>query len=626
MSIYDIHGNQLIVDGGIGGEFTGKIGLADLSEELVNPVMVVDENTAIVNLLNLATVSEGRVIDGYFNKYYPAYRTSDYIQVNAGQTYVAQSWDSSGSTHSDRVELFDADKAYVQTFITSGNGTIRYCIFTPEVNGFVRYCYTYSETANPMVFIGTATTDVFVEYTGETLTGDVYYEIAQKFKGMVRRDVEPSNLYGKRVYMIGDSNSDNWSNGSAKELEKRYGCTVISLGRYGAKWAADTDATETSMNSAIGQWNAFVDAVGIDEETYTFPDDVVLLFMMGTNGGSGTFAENIADTGEDVTTPQGAINYIFKRARYYGRNISIGVFLPWCGSNNDQLKRAADYYKIPTFDISAIIADDTVSAGLVRPDGTVVSQNYITDGGNHLATWGNKIFERIAHPWIAYMQGTQSGKSIKGDKGDPYTLTETDKAAIVTEVLTTLGGVPMFGYVNDDNTIIVSGHLQSGEYVVKYEMEDGTVVDIGALTLSNDAPVVPDEPDEPERPTEVNYFNTETASLNQRIGSGGTLSAYDGMVTTDFIPWEDTMSGKAFVVSGVTQTLNTQYSYYSRTVYYDANKTKVAESNDGGELDEIIPTVYGSYTGGGFVRISLVLKNNAALTATDVAALKITLE
>ncbi len=395
MTLYDIDGNQIAVGG---GSVSGTVGLANLSEEIVNKVIAVDENTPIYNLLDISKVSIGRYEGTNFNHYYTAYRTSDYIPVSAGQTYVAQSWDTSGNYGYDCAMLYGADKAVLQKLTTAGNGTIHYCIFTPEVNGYVRYCYNYSETANPMVYIGLATTDTFVAYTGKTLSGDVNYEIAKDFKGMIRRDVEPSNLYGKTVYMIGDSNSDNWSNGTAKELEKRYGCTVVGLGKYGAKWATTTDASDTDSNNAIGQFNNFISAVGIDESTYLFPDDVVLLFMMGTNNGCGTFdASN-----EDVTTPGGAINYILKRAKYYGRKIPIGIFLPWSGSNNDQLAAAAEYYKIPYFDIAAIIADDTPTSGLTRPDGTTVSQNYITDGGNHLAANGWEMFKRIAHPWIAY--------------------------------------------------------------------------------------------------------------------------------------------------------------------------------------------------------------------------------
>ncbi len=392
MMLFDINGTPLNVGGG--GSVNGKVGLTNLSEEIVNKVIVVDESTPIYNLLDISKVSVGR--DG--NQYYTDFRTSDYIPVTAGQTYVAQTWDSTGNTNYDKVQLYDSDKAYVQTFKTSGNGTIRYCIFTPEVNGYVRYEYNYSETANPMVYIGVATTDTFVAYTGKTLSGECYYEIASEFRDMVRRDVEPSNLCGKTVYIIGDSNADNWASSTAKELEKRYGCKVVGLAKYGAKWATTTDATDTSTSNAIGQWNAFVSAVGISDDEYLFPDDVILLFMMGTNAGNGTFDP----TSEDVTTPGGAINYILKRAKYYGRNIPVGVFLPWAGSNNDQLKAAAEYYKIPTFDIPAMVIDDVPTFGLTRPDGSTVSQNYFTDGGNHLSAWGWEMFKRIAHPWIAY--------------------------------------------------------------------------------------------------------------------------------------------------------------------------------------------------------------------------------
>lgn len=392
--LYDINGNQIAVSGSV----SGKVGLANLSEEIVNGVIVVDENTPIYNLLDISKVSEGRTIDGVFNQWYPAYRTSDYIPVSAGQTYVAQARDSAGLTGYDRVELFDANKKFVRKFTTGWGGYGHSCIFTPEVNGYIRYCYTYSETADPMVYIGVATTDTYVEYTGETLSGDIYYEVASEFKGMVRRDVEPSNLYGKTVYIIGDSNADNWAGGTSGHLEKRYGCKVVGLAKYGATWATTGDATDTATSNAIGQWNKFVSTVGISEDEYLFPDDVVLLFMMGTNAGNGTFdASN-----ENVTTPGGAINYILKRAKYYGRNIPIGVFLPWCGTNNDQLAKAAEYYKIPYFDIPAMVIDDTPTKGLVRPDGTTVSQNFFSDGGNHLSAWGWAMFKRIAHPWIAY--------------------------------------------------------------------------------------------------------------------------------------------------------------------------------------------------------------------------------
>ena len=394
MALYDINGNLIS-----GGSVSGKVGLANLSDEIINEVMIIDENTPIVNLLDVSKVTVGR--DD--NEYYTGYRTSDYIPVSAGQTYVAQSWDTSGNTSYDKVRAYDDSKNFLCNYSTGGNGTIRYVIFTPEVNGYIRYTYTYSETANPMVFIGLATTDTFVEYTGETLEGDYYYEVANEFKNMIQRDVEPSNIFGKTVYVIGDSNADNWSDGGANTLAKRYGCSIKSYAKYGATWESSVGEDDTATSNAIGQWNAFINEVGISEETYTVPDDCVLLFMMGTNCGTkGTLAENIKDTSKDVSTAIGSQNYILQLARYYCRNIAIGVILPWCGQTNDELKKLCDYYKVPTFDLPSILCDDAPTQGLVRPDGTTVSQNYITDGGNHYSAWGDRMITRIMHPWIAH--------------------------------------------------------------------------------------------------------------------------------------------------------------------------------------------------------------------------------
>lgn len=173
------------------------------------------------------------------------------------------------------------------------------------------------------------------------------------------------------------------------------------------------------------------------------------------------------------------------------------------------------------------------------------------------------------------------------------------------------GGIS--GYVDSANNIIIN-NLPDGSYTVKYEMEDGSTIDIGALEVGE------------AEPEAKNYFDAAVAQINYRLGSSGSPSAYDGMVVTDYIPWNEEMSGKNFVVSEVMQVLSGAYGYYSRTVYYDENKVKVAEYNDSNGLDAYIPSVLGAYTGGGFVRISLVLKDNVALTASDVANLKITLE
>lgn len=81
--------------------------------------------------------------------------------------------------------------------------------------------------------------------------------------------------------------------------------------------------------------------------------------------------------------------------------------------------------------------------------------------------------------------GAPGKEGAQGPQGDPYTLTETDKAEIVAAVIESLGGNPIFGYVDEDNNIIVQGDLADGTYSVKYEMENGNVVNIGDMVLDS---------------------------------------------------------------------------------------------------------------------------------------------
>lgn len=57
--------------------------------------------------------------------------------------------------------------------------------------------------------------------------------------------------------------------------------------------------------------------------------------------------------------------------------------------------------------------------------------------------------------------------------------TETEFA----EKLAFLMGYSVYGYVDADNNIIVSGSLADGTYAVKYEMQNGSTLDIGELEL-----------------------------------------------------------------------------------------------------------------------------------------------
>jgi len=126
-------------------------------------------------------------------------------------------------------------------------------------------------------------------------------------------------------------------------------------------------------------------------------------------------------------------------------------------------------------------------------------------------------------------------------KGLPYTLTEDDKALIVAQVIESLGGNPISGYVDEDNNIIVKGNLGDGTYSVKYEMEGGSTVAIGNLVLDTNV----------YYSVTKNLTNCTVSNSATQVVAGGsysaTITANNGY-TLDSV--SVTMGGSAVSVSG----------------------------------------------------------------------------
>ena len=106
--------------------------------------------------------------------------------------------------------------------------------------------------------------------------------------------------------------------------------------------------------------------------------------------------------------------------------------------------------------------------------------------------------------------GSKGDKGDKGDPGDAYVLTAGDKAELVAMVIESLGGNPIFGTVDSNNNIVVSGNLPDGTYSVKYEMENGTKVNIGNLVL------------------DTNVYYTVTNTLTQCTTNNSTTKVVQG--------------------------------------------------------------------------------------------------
>lgn len=118
----------------------------------------------------------------------------------------------------------------------------------------------------------------------------------------------------------------------------------------------------------------------------------------------------------------------------------------------------------------------TVKNGTNGTSGTSVTVSNVNEsavsGGTSTVTFsdGKKI-------------NIKNGKD--GANGSNYTLTDADRDQIANLVITKLGGEPVFGYVDDNNNIVVQGNLPDGTYSVKYEMENGSKVNIGNLVIDS---------------------------------------------------------------------------------------------------------------------------------------------
>lgn len=110
-------------------------------------------------------------------------------------------------------------------------------------------------------------------------------------------------------------------------------------------------------------------------------------------------------------------------------------------------------------------------------------------------------------------------------KGTHY-WTAADQESIVQQVIAALG-TPVWGRVDADNNIILSGDLTGGTYTVKYEDADGNVITIGTIAQAGVATNLADPASADWKP-------------NYRLNSSGALVTTavhgDGGAVTNFIP------------------------------------------------------------------------------------------
>lgn len=209
-------------------------------------------------------------------------------------------------------------------------------------------------------------------------------------------------------------------------------------------------------------------------------------------------------------------------------------------------------------------------------DGESVTVSKVTEstasGGNNVVTFSD-------------------GKALaikNGKDGQDYILTEADKENIAAMAAALIKEKGVVGYVDENNNIVISGNLAGGTYTVKYEMADGSAVDVGELVI--DAEVV--------TPTYTNLFVPSEAIINKRVSNSFELKDIAGHFVTAFIdisnkvPFTDTtkiyVKGANFnaASSGTNQTKIFTYKSIPDTPYsgaysvvQGANITPIDEGN-----------------------------------------------
>lgn len=205
-----------------------------------------------------------------------------------------------------------------------------------------------------------------------------------------------SPLAGKKICLIGDSNTQYSGSELKTYFESTYGCTFTPLGYAGATWET-TAGVDASDNNAVGRVNALI--ANAAEDTSLCSDYDMVLIMMGTNCSS---VGTVDDTSADVSTMCGAVRYCLEKLLYYYRKSKIGVILPPQRNDgndaqlarNDLLQKICEEYAVATLDLNR--------RGQIVGDAKLGVSSYYLQDGLHFGANGTIAFVQTVGKWMAY--------------------------------------------------------------------------------------------------------------------------------------------------------------------------------------------------------------------------------
>lgn len=147
--------------------------------------------------------------------------------------------------------------------------------------------------------------------------------------------------------------------------------------------------------------------------------------------------------------------------------------------------------------------------------------------------------------------------------------TEADQESIVQQVIAALG-TPVFGRVDAENNIILTGELADGTYTLKYEGADGSQTEIGeivvgAVQIINQIPISTDGSGNIYGEDYNGDGVNDGYKVDTRV-SGGNEQGASGVTTTGYIPANE---GDIFYFKNMTLLKSSSNKYACRFSMFD---------------------------------------------------------
>lgn len=163
----------------------------------------------------------------------------------------------------------------------------------------------------------------------------------------------------------------------------------------------------------------------------------------------------------------------------------------------------------------------------------------------------------------------EAADGVIPQKGIDY-WTDSDKDAIIQDVLAALG-TPVFGTVDEENNIILTGVLPDGTYTLKYEDSEGNLTEIGILAHSTE-----DTPDDTGSYRNLADPSSAEWETGYRLNSSGSLVEANITYVTNFIPCQP---GDLIRIKGMhVGQCNGNY-LRAQTFFYSEDKIAIARIN-----------------------------------------------